>query len=218
LQKTLLQYIFITIIQNFSHSPLISNINNLTMSTEISYTKLFDEKEQSAEKFTDTESNFKTLLFSAHADNINTNLLQDDHKPLPSPSLIQRNTKDPIDELRKFKISEQITMKLFKDFLLFLDERTKHETAAHNQERDKNTWPLLTQATDIHLIPTSYDSPPNQITQEKIMHKLTAIQQQIERMQQTKDDQKQQKLHKKPETRACFRCGKIGHVAKILQI
>ena len=46
------------------------------------------------------------------------------------------------------------------------------------------------------------------------MHKLTAIQQQIERMQQTKDDQKQQKLHKKPETRACFRCGRIGHVAK----
>jgi len=45
------------------------------------------------------------------------------------------------------------------------------------------------------------------------MHKLTAIQRQTERMQ-TKDDQKQQKLHKKPETRACFRCGKIGHVAK----
>ena len=137
------------------------------MSTKISYTKLFDEKEQSPEKLTDTESNFKTPLFSAHADNINTNLLQDNHKPLPSPSLIQRNTKDPIDELSKLKNSEQITMKLFKDFLLFLDKRTKHETTAHNQERDKNTRPLLTQATDIHLIPTSYDLPPNQNTQEK---------------------------------------------------
>ena len=52
------------------------------------------------------------------------------------------------------------------------------------------------------------------MTQEKIMHKLTAIQKQIERKQQTKDDQKQKNLHKKPETRACFRCGKIGHVAK----
>ena len=105
-------------------------------------------------------------------------------------------------------------MKLFQDFLLFLDERTKHEKAAHNQERNENTRPRLTQATDIHLNPTSHDSSSNRNTQRKIMHKLTAIQQQIERMQQTKDDQKQQKLHKKPETRACFRCGKSGHVAK----
>jgi len=61
------------------------------MPTEISETKLFDEKEQSAEKFTDTESSFQTLLSSAHADNINANLLQDDHKPLASPSLTQKH-------------------------------------------------------------------------------------------------------------------------------
>ena len=98
------------------------------MSTKISYTKLFDEKEQSPEKITDTESNFKTPLFSAHADNINTNLLQDNHKPLPSPSLIQRNTKDPIDELSKLKNSEQITMKLFKSFCLKRHRKQQHIT------------------------------------------------------------------------------------------
>ena len=61
---------------------LFRNINNVTMPSEISKIKLFDEKEQSAEKFPDTESNFQTLLSSAKANNINTNLLQDDHKPL----------------------------------------------------------------------------------------------------------------------------------------
>ena len=143
------------------------------MSTEISNTKLFDEKEQPAEILPETESNSQTPLSSAHANNINTNLPQDNHKPLPSPSLIQRNTKDPIDKPNKLKISEQITMELVKDFRLFLDKKMKHETTAHNQERDKNTRPLLTQATDIHLIPTSYDSPPNQSTQEKTMTLLS---------------------------------------------
>ena len=133
---------------------------------------------------------------------------------MASPSLTHGNNKDPIVYLRKLKNSEQLTIKLLQDFLSFLHERTNHETAAHNQERDETIRPRLTQATDVHPNPTSHDSPPNQNTQGKIMHKLTAIQQQIERMQQTKDDQKQQKLHKKPETRACFRRGKIGHVAK----
>ena len=188
------------------------------MPTEISETKLFDEKEQSAEKFTDTESSFQTLLSSAHEDNINTNLLQADHKPWASPSLLNGNNKEPIEELRKLNKSEQITMKLFQDFLSFLDERTKHKKATHNQERDKNTRPLLTQATDIHLNPTSYDSPPNQNTQGKIMHKLSAIQQQIERMQQTKDDQKQQKLHKKTWNARMFPTWQNRTCRKILQI
>jgi len=104
------------------------------MPTDISDTKLFDNKEQPAEIFLETESNQQTPLSSAHANNINTNLLQDDHKPLVSPSLIHRNTKDPIEELFKLNQSEQITMKLFQDFLLFLD----------NQERDEKTRPRLT--------------------------------------------------------------------------
>jgi len=184
------------------------------MSTEISDTKLFDEKEQPAEKFPEPESNFQMPLSSAHANNLNTNPLQDDHEPLASPSLTHGNNKDPIDDLRKPQNFEQITMNLFQDFLSFLEERIKHETAAHNQERDENIRPRLSHATDIHPASTSHDSPFNQNTQRKIMRKLTAIQQQIERMPQTKDDHKQQKPHKKPETRACFRCGKIGHVAK----
>jgi len=96
------------------------------MSTEISDTKYIDEKEQSAENFPETESNFQTPLSSAHANNTNTNLPQDDHKPLASPSLTHGNNKDPIENLRELKNSEQITMKLFQDFLSFLDERTKH--------------------------------------------------------------------------------------------
>jgi len=124
------------------------------MSTEISNTKLFDEKEQPAQILPGTQSNFQTLLSSAHEDNINTNLLQADHKPWASPSLLNGNNKEPIEELRKLNKSEQITMKLFQDFLSFLDERTKHKKATHNQEWDENTRPLLTQATDIHLNPT----------------------------------------------------------------
>jgi len=184
------------------------------MPIETSDTKLFDETKQYAEKFPETELNFQTPLPPAHACNINTNPLQDDQKPLASPSLTHGNNKDPINDLHILKNSEQMTMKLFQDFLSFLDERTQHETASHNKERDKNIRPRRIQATDIHLNPTPHASPSNQNTQGKIMHKLTAIHQQIDRMQQTKDDLKQQQLHKKPETRACFRCGKIGHVAK----
>ena len=73
------------------------------MSIEISNTKLFDEKEQPAEILPETESNYQTHLSPAHVNYINTNLLHDNHTPLPSPSLIQRNTKDPIDELSKLK-------------------------------------------------------------------------------------------------------------------
>ena len=95
------------------------------MPTEISETKLFDEKEQSAEKFPETESNFQTPLSSAHANNINTNPLQDDHKPLISPSLTHGNNKDPIEDLRKLKNSEQITMKLFQDISLLFRQKNK---------------------------------------------------------------------------------------------
>jgi len=105
-------------------------------------------------------------------------------------------------------------MNLFQHFLSFLDEKTQHETASHNKERDKNIRPRRIQTTNIQPEPTPHASPSNQNTQGTIIRKLTAIQQQIERMQQTKNDQNQQHLPKKPETRACFRCGKIGHVAK----
>jgi len=84
--------------------------------------------QQSAQKFTDTESNFKTLLSSTHTDNINTNLLQDYHKPLPSPSLKQRNTKDPINEPSKLTISEEITRELFKSFCLKRHRKQQHIT------------------------------------------------------------------------------------------
>jgi len=184
------------------------------MPIEKSDTKLFHETKQDAEKFPETELNFQTPLSPTHACNLNTNLLQDDNQPLTSPSLIHGNHEDPINDLHILKNSEQITMKLFQDFLSFLDERTQHKTASPNKERDENIRPRLIQTTDIHPNPTPHASPSNQNTQGKIMHKLTTIQQQIEQMQQTKDDQKQQQLHKKPETRTCFRCGKIGHVAK----
>jgi len=49
------------------------------------------------------------------------------------------------------------------------------------------------------------------------MHKLTAIRQQIERMQQAKDEQKQQKPHERPETRALFPIWQNRTCRKILQ-
>jgi len=180
------------------------------MSTEISDTKLFDEKEQSAEKFPETDSKSQTPLSSAHANNININPLQDDHEPLASPSLTHGNNKDQIEDLCKPQNFDQITMKLFQDFLSFLDERTKHETATHNQKRNENIRQQLIQASDIHPNPTPHDS----LSENSIMRKLTSIQLQLERMQHTKGDPKQQQKRKRPETRACFRCDKIGHVAK----
>jgi len=177
-------------------------------------TKLFHETKHDAETSSPTELNFQTPLSPAHACNLNTNPLQDDHEPLVSPSLTHGNNKDPIEDLRKPQNFEQITMKLFQDFLSFLDERTQHKTASPNKEQDENIRPRLIQTTDINPNPTPCASPSSQDTQGKIMHKLTTIQQQIDRMQQTKGDQKRQQIRKKPETRACFRCGKIGHVAK----
>jgi len=180
------------------------------MSTEISDTKLCDQQEQSAEKFPETHSNSQTLFSSAHANNINTNPLQDDHEPLASPSLTHGNNKDQIEDLCKPLNFDQTTMKLFQDFLSFLDERTKHETDTHIQKRNENIRQQPTQASDKHPNPTPHDS----LSENPIMRKLTSIQLQLERMQLTKGDQKRQHKRKRPETRACFRCDKIGHVAK----
>jgi len=184
------------------------------MPFETSDTQLLHDIKQDAEKLPDTELKFQTPFPPAHACNLNTNLLQEDQKLLVSPSPTHGNKKDPINDLHTLKNSEQITMKLFQDFLSFLDERTQHETASHNKERDKNILLQLIQTTDINPNPTPCASPSSQDTQGKIMHKLTVIQQQIERMQQTTDYQTQQHTRKRPETRACFRCSKIGHVAK----
>jgi len=107
------------------------------MSTKISDTKLCDEKEQSAEKFPETHSKSQTPFSSAHANNINTNPLQEDHEPLASPSLTHENNKDQIEDLCKPLNFDQ-TMKLFQDFLSFLDEKTKHETDTHIQKRKEN--------------------------------------------------------------------------------
>ena len=46
------------------------------------------------------------------------------------------------------------------------------------------------------------------------MQRLQTIHHQIGRIHQLQTDQNQKQLRKKPETRACFRCEKIGHVAK----
>jgi len=163
------------------------------MSTEISDTKLCDQQEQSAEKFPETHSNSQTLFSSAHANNINTNPLQDDHEPLASLSLTHGNNKDQIEDLCKPLNFDQTTMKLFQDFLSFLDERTKHETATHIQKRNENIRQQPTQASDKHPNPTPHDSLP----ENSIMRKLTSIQLQLKRMQHTKGDPKQQQIRKK---------------------
>ena len=49
---------------------------------------------------------------------------------------------------------------------------------------------------------------------ESLMHEIKSIHKQIGKIHQLQSTQDQQRPQKKPETRACFRCGKIGHVAK----
>jgi len=65
---------------------------------------------------------------------------------------------------------------------------------------------------------TSHDSTPSQPPQtnmrESLMHEIKSIHKQIGRIHQLQSTQDQQRPPKKPETRACFQCGKIGHVAK----
>jgi len=56
--------------------------------------------------------------------------------------------------------------------------------------------------------------PPQNNMRESLMHEIKAIHKQIGRIHQIQSTHDQQRPQKKPETRACFRCGKIGHVAK----
>jgi len=61
---------------------------------------------------------------------------------------------------------------------------------------------------------TTPSQPPQNNMRESLMHEIKAIHKQIGRIHQLQSTQDQQRPKKKPETRACFRCGKIGHVAK----
>jgi len=61
---------------------------------------------------------------------------------------------------------------------------------------------------------TTPSQPPQNKMRESLMHEIKAIHKQIGRIHQLQSTQDQQRPQKKPETRACFRCGKIGHVAK----
>ena len=89
------------------------------MSTEISNTKLFDEKEQPAEKLPETESNSQTPHSSAHANNINTNQLQDVLIPLTSTPRIHGNNKDSTKDLHTVDIFEHKTLTCSKNFSHF---------------------------------------------------------------------------------------------------
>ena len=57
-------------------------------------------------------------------------------------------------------------------------------------------------------------SPPQPKIRDSLLHEIKSIHKQIGRIHQLQTTQEQQRPHKKPETRACFRCGRIGHVAK----
>jgi len=184
------------------------------MLSEITETKLFDEKEQPAEILPETESNSQTPLSSAHANNINTNQLQDVLISLTSTPRIHGNNKDSTKDLHTVDIFEHNTLNLFQEFLSFLDEKKKNETTSHLTKHDKNIRPRQNQIPETQPNPNTQSSPSNQNIQDKMMLKLTNIQRQIERMRRVEHKQNHQQLHKKPETRACFRCGKIGHVAK----
>ena len=129
------------------------------MSTEISNTKLFDEKEQPAEILPETESNSQKPLSSAHTDNISTNQLQDVLISLTSTPRIHGNNGDSTKDLHTIDIFEHNTLNLFQEFLSFLDEKKKMKqphtsrnmTRTYGHDKIKYPKPNLTLIHSHHL-------------------------------------------------------------------
>jgi len=57
-------------------------------------------------------------------------------------------------------------------------------------------------------------SPTHPELRHSLAQEIKSIHKEIGRIHQLQTTQEQQRPQKRPETRACFRCGKIGHVAK----
>ena len=146
--------------------------------------------------------------------NIKTNQPQDVLIPLTSTPRTHGNNKDSTKDLHTVDIFEHKTLNLFQEFLSFLDEKIKNETTSHLTKHDKNIRPRQNRIPETQPNPNTQSSTSNQNIQDKMMLKLPNIQRQIERMRRVKKKQNQQQLHKKLETRTCFRCGKLGHVTK----
>ena len=70
-----------------------------------------------------------------------------------------------------------------------------------------------TERTESENVTSPPQSPQPKIRQS-LMNEIKSINKQIGRIHQLQTNQEQQQPQKKLETRACFRCGKIGHVAK----
>ena len=92
-----------------------------------------------------------------------------------------------------------------------------------NNEPSPPSEPIILNTTAQSTPPQKTDQPANTTTEmpkpqanmrESLMHEIKAIHKQIGRIHQLQSDTNPQRPQKKPETRACFRCGKIGHVAK----
>jgi len=171
-----------------------SNLTTPAMNNQISDTNLSELNEQSAEPLTLTEPSPNTLISPATDNNMNT--LQSEEK-LPTKTLALRahENKDELSyNLHTVRNFVHKIIILSQDFLTSLKEKG-----------DTNTSPQNTTA----------DVPKTQPNmQQTLMNKLTAIHEQIGRIHQLQSDQKKQQPHKKPETRACFRCKNIGYIAK----
>jgi len=76
------------------------------------------------------------------------------------------------------------------------------------------TQPTPTKETNEPAQNKMYSRTPQNDMHKSLMHELKAIHKQIGRIHQLQTIQDQQKPQKKTETRTCFRCGNIGHIAK----
>jgi len=165
------------------------------MNNQISDANFSEFKEQSEAPSTVTEPSLQTLISPAKDNNKNT-LQSEENLPTETSTLRAHENNDELSHnLHTIRNFLHMIITLSQDFLTSL-----------NKKEDTNT---SLQSTTTEVPKTQ----PNM--QQSLMNKLTAIHEQIARIHQLQSNQEKQRQHKKPETRACFRCGKIGHVAKI---
>ena len=206
------------------------------MNNNLSETNFSEVHEQSAKPLPVTEPKVQTLITSTLESNM-TKIPSEENPQIETPSLQahEDNAQPPYDlsTVRNF-VSTTIT--LLQEFLKSSDEKGETNTPAQSTQPQNiavtnayksdtvsNREPITVninaqssqkQETETNTQLTTQSPSSSKNFQEAMMQRLQTIHHQIGRIHQLQTDQNQKQLRKKPETRACFRCEKMGHVAK----